>query len=332
MVQWSVATAFFVLVMAAAGYFVYTEALSGGQHVEVPDIISVPITEAAFLLAERGLDMGPQTQVSHATVPAYHIIAQRPEPGRVVRAGRKVYPTVSMGADFKAAPDVVRSSLEDAQKTLTAERFRIASVARIPNDRPRDTVLAQDPEPGRSMPNQGEIHLLVSAGRDEFSDFMPDLRGMSVEDALKTMAPFGVTMTAREVDLPDGRAGVVLDQDPPPDTMVYRGQIVTYFIKAGAAEEETEQEYQAEVRHEMPYDYYDRAVRIDVVDYKGERSRLWEKPALFDDQAKATYVAGSVIRLPVSYVKEAMIEVYIDDRLTQSYFVREGQAPRATGG
>src|SRR5690606_19260914 len=161
-------------------------------------------------------------------------------------------------------------------------------------DRPRDTVLAQDPEPGRNMPSQGGISLLVSAGREEFSDFMPDLRGMTVEDALKAMAPFGITMTARGVDLPEARAGEVLDQDPPPETMIYRGQIVTYVIKSGAAEEEAEEVYQAEVRHEMPYDYYDRAVRIDVVDFKGDRSRLWEKAALFDDQAKATYVAGSV--------------------------------------
>jgi len=331
-VQWSVATAFFVLVMAGAGYFVYTEALSGGQHVEVPDIVDVPITEAAFLLAERGLDMGPQTQVSHPTVPAYHVISQRPESGRVVRSGRKVYPTVSMGADFKVAPDVTKMLLEDAQKALGAERFQVASVSRIPNDRPRDTVLAQDPEPGRNMPSQGDINLLVSAGREEFSDFMPDLRGMTVEDALKAMAPFGITMTAREVDLPDARPNEVLDQDPPPETMIYRGQIVTYVIKSGGTEGEEEESFQAEIRHEMPYDYFDRAVRIDVVDHTGARSRLWEKAARFDDEAKATYIAGSFILLPFTYTKEAMIEVYVDDRLTQSYFVSGGSAPRASGG
>ena len=335
MIQWSVATAFFILVMAVAGYVVYNEALAGGRHVEVPDIVDVPITEATLLLAERGLELGDQTPVSHPTVPAYHVISQRPESGRVVRSGRKVYPTVSLGADVKSAPEVVQMYLEDAQKTISGERFRVGSVARVPSERPRDWVLAQDPEPGRNMQTQGEINLLVSAGQEERSSFMPDLRGMTIEDALQEAAPLGLTMISREVDLPDARPGIVLDQDPPPDTRIYEGQKITYYVKTGEVEPEEEpepQSYFADFRHEMPYDFYDREVRVDVVDETGGRSTLFTKPAAFDAQSRASQVAGSELRIQLSYSKEAMVEIYVDGRNVVSYYLRDGQNPRRAGG
>ena len=326
LIQWSVATAFFVLVMAGAGYWVYAEALSGGQLVQVPDITDTPITEAAFLLAEQGLEMGKQTQVSHPTAAIYQVIAQRPEAGRVVRAGRKVYPTVSMGADFQTTPDLRRLHLEEARKTLQSSRFELASVARIPSDMPRDTVLAQDPSPGRNIPSGGSVNLLVSAGRGEQTNFMPDIRGMKVEEMERTMASYGVQLVRNEMDLPDAQEGVVLDQEPAPDSLIYAGQSVTYFVKATAKEEE-QKNYETEVRHVMPYDWFDRQVRVDMVDQAGARSTLWSKAPLFDNDARATYVKGAAIRLTVPYVNECMVEVYVDGQVAKSYYLKNGRPP-----
>ncbi len=321
------ATAFFVLVMAGAGYYVYSEALSGGQHVTVPDITDMPITEAALLLAEQGLEMGKQTQVPHATAPMYQVITQRPEAGRVVRAGRKVYPTVSLGADFQTAPDLRRINLEEARKTLSSSRFTLASVARIPSEMPRDTVLGQDPGPGRSIPAGGNVHLLVSAGHGEANNFMPDIRGMKIADMEKVMAPYGVQLIKQESDLPDAQEGVVLDQEPAPDTMIYQGQVVTYFVKSASGEGEEGMTFETEVRHVMSYDWYDRDVRVDIVDHAGGRTTLWRKAPAFDANAQATYVSGSAIRLTVPYTKEAMVEVYVDGRMEKSYYLRNGRPP-----
>lgn len=320
------ATAFFLLVMAGAGYWVYSEALGGGTHVQVPDITDVPITEAAFLLAEQGLELGKQTQVPHPTAPIYTVISQRPEPGRVVRAGRKVYPTVSMGADFQTAPDLRRIHLEDARKTLQSSRFSIASIARIPSDLPRDTVLAQDPGPGRSIPAGGSVNLLVSGGQGEASSFMPDLRGMKVEDAENAMKPYGVQVIRQEMESPDAAEGVVLNQEPAGDTMIYEGQVVTLFVKAATKEEE--QTFETEVRHVMAYDWYDREVRVDVVDNNGVRSTLWRKAPAIDANARATYIAGAAIRLTVPYTNEAMVEIFVDGQREKQYYLKNGRPPQ----
>lgn len=312
--------------MAGAGYWVYSEALSGGQLVQVPNVTDLPITEAAFLLAEQGLEMGKQTQVSHPTAAIYQVVAQRPEAGRVVRAGRKVYPTVSMGADFQTTPDLRRLHLDEARKTLQSSRFELASVARVPNDLPRDTVLGQDPGPGRNIPSGGSVNLLVSAGRGEQTNFMPDIRGLKVEDLERTMASYAVQLVRNEMDLPDAQDGIVLDQEPAPDTLIYAGQTVNYFVKAAPAEEE-QKNFETEVRHVMAYDWYDRLVRVDMVDEKGARSTLWSKAPLFDNEARATYVKGAAIRLTVPYVNECMVQVFVDGQVEQSYYLKNGRPP-----
>ncbi|MBW7866329.1 MAG: PASTA domain-containing protein [Candidatus Hydrogenedentes bacterium] len=331
-VQWSVAMAVFLLVMAGAGWYVYNYALGGGQHVTVPAVTDLPVTEAAYVLGERGLELGRQTQVPHPTVPKYYVITQKPAAGRVVRTGRRVDTVVSMGQDFLRTPDLRGAQLEEARRAVTEGRFRLGSLARIPSDAPRDTVLAQDPPPGGELSSQSEIHLLLSAGNTRASALMPDLRGTAVAELESALAPFGVTLVANPVDIPDAPYDVVLNQNPPPDSLVYPNQVVTYDYRPSQQAQAPSERYQAHVRHEMGYDWYGRDVRVDVVDRAGNRQTVWSKQPSFDQESQATYLAGTAIRLPVTYIQEAMVEVYVDNRLEASYRLQGGAEPvRARG-
>ena len=326
-IRWTAATVFFLAVMAGAGYFVFMEILSGGQHVTVPNIVDLPITEASLVLAEQGLELGKQAQVPHPTVPKYHVITQRPAAGRVVRTGRRVHPTVSMGADFLITPDLLHTTLEEARRAITQSRFRAGTVARVPHKTPRDTVIAQDPAPGQYIPNQGSIHLLASAGTDRQSAFMPDILGKDVQEVLRILSPLGVTVVPNEVDSEGVLEDVVLNQHPPPGTLVYEGQLVTYDVKPSGTIALPDTRYRAEVRHAMRYDWFDRDVRVDIVDRRGNRQTAWSKPPLFDAMSKRTYIAGSAIRIPVTYTGEVSVEIYINGQLVESYYLSEGADP-----
>lgn len=330
-VQWSIAMVIFVLVMAGAGYYVFNYALSTGTPVTVPDLADLPINEASLILAERGLEMGKQTRVPHASVPKDHVIAQRPEAGRVVREGRKVYPTVSLGADVLTAPNLVNLRLDEARRTITESRFRLGSVARVPNASPRDTVLAQDPPAGYGIQNQGNISLLVSGGTETTTNFMPDIRGMNVQDMLRVLAPYRLTLVPREVEMPGAKPDTVLNQDPAPDTLIYPGQVVTYEVKASGEEPLPSNQATSTIRHVMPYDWYDKEVRVDQIDPDGTRKTVWRKQAELDEAAQRTYVAGSALRISVSYIEEARVEILVDGKLVESYRVREGQDPERGG-
>ena len=328
-IKWSLALLFFLLVMAGAGYYVFMVALSGGQHVSVPQITGLPITEASYLLAEQGLELGKQTQVAHPSIPKYHVITQRPDAGRVVRTGRKVYPTVSMGASYMTAPDLMGKTLEDARREINQSRFRLGSVARIPVAQPRDTVLAQDPPAGRGLPSQGYIHLLISdVSGAEAGDFMPDIVGKSVDEARDLLQPYGLVLVPNVVDIPGAREDTVLRQDPPADAIIHRGDYVTYDVKPSGSVSIPDTRHQAEVRHEMTFNWAGRDVRVDLVDRRGNRQTVFSKPPLFDEQSRATYDAGAAIILrEISYVGEAWVEIYVDGTRVDSYYLKDGAEP-----
>lgn len=328
--------------MALSGYYVFNHVLEGGEHVTIPDIVGLPITDASLYLVEEGLEMGKIEQVPHPSIPASHVIAQRPSAGRVVRTGRKVIPTVSMGTDFLKAPDLTQIDFQEAHQEIEQSRFRTGSVARIPHSAERDLVLSQYPPPGAQIGNQDSIHLLLSDGMERAQEFMPDIRGLSVEEAEERVEGLGVTLAPVEVDYPNARRDVILNQDPPADTLVYQGQVVTYEIRSSedeeseeATEDEREEEpeeprYETEVRHVMPFTWYDQDTHVDIIDQQGNRETLRRYPPAYDENSRALRVSGSTIRIPVYYTGEARVEIYVGGELHAAYNLRDGRSPERT--
>jgi hypothetical protein len=172
--------------------------------------------------------------------------------------------------------------------------------------------------------------LLVSAGLEKPTAFMPNIRGMAVADALRVLAPFGVNAVANPVEVPGAALDTVLEQHPQPDTLLYAGQVVTYDVKSSGSLPLEETRHQGEVRHVMPYDWFERDVRVEVVDPAGNRQVRWSKPPLFDERARATYVRGSALRVPVSYTGEARVEIFVDGQQVAAYQLRGGADPVPT--
>ncbi len=322
-IQWTAALVVFLVVMAGSGYYVFMETLDGGEPVQVPNIMNLPRDEAENRLAEQGLEMGRPNNVSHETIPKYHIISQRPAPGRVVRTGRKVYPTVSMGKDFLTAPALEKRTRDEALAELASLQFRLGSVARIPNKSPRNTVLSQYPPPGAPLEKLGDVHLLVSDGDARYEDYMPDLREKPVSEVAAIMAPFKVVLVPKYVDLPDAREGVVLNQDPQPATLITEGQTVTYEVKLSK-----EEEFQKGlVQHQMSIDFYDKEVRVDRIDTFGNRLVIKSYPPAFDEQSRASRVIGGTLAISVTYVKNCTVEIYLDNNIIASYTLKDGEEP-----
>ncbi|MBL7646417.1 MAG: PASTA domain-containing protein [Candidatus Hydrogenedentes bacterium] len=322
-IQWTAALVVFLVVMAGAGYYVFMETLDGGEPVQVPNIMNLPLDEAQNRVAEQGLEMGRPNNVWHETIPKYHIISQRPAPGRVVRTGRKVYPTVSMGRDFLTAPALEKGTLDEARSQLDSSQFRLGSVARIRHKSPRNTVLSQYPPPGAPLEKLGDLHLLVSEGDARYEDYMPDLREKPVSEVAAIMAPYKVVLVPKYVDIPDAREGVVLNQDPQPATLITEGQTVTFEVKLSKDEEFQK----GVVRHQMAIDFYDKEVRVDRIDNFGNRQVIKSYPPAFDEQSRASRVIGGTLAISVTYVKNCTVEIYVDNNIIAAYSLKNGEEP-----
>lgn len=320
--KWSMAAAMIMIMMAAAGIYVFNTALAGGEYVTVPDITGLPVTDAMLVLAEAGLDAGRQTPIESDQAPPQHVVAQRPAADQVVRAGRKVYPTVSMGARRVQTPNVMYTRLDKARELLDRNRMREGNITRIPHDAEADTIIGQEPPPDTWTARGANINLLVSEGRGSGgSRFMPEIVGRSPSEVTEMLASLGlrgVALEPADASVPLDR---VLEQDPPPGTLVEPGHVVTYKVRRSGRASEQPTLREVRVNYTVPTELVSATVQIDIVNKEGVRNTYF--PA-------QTVRGGSVISGPVFIGDEVTIEVRVDGRRHLSYFYRGDADPVVT--
>lgn len=317
--RWSVATIFFVVVMVGAGFYVFNRAVEGGASVEVPRVTGLPLAKASNILAEAGLEIGEQTHVVNDRYPPYTVLLQRPESSRVVRQGRKVDLTVSAAQQYESAPRLVGITLEAALAQLGSTRFVAGSIARMPDDAARDTVLAQDPLPGADLAPGEEVHLLVSEGPRVSSLFMPNLVGKPLDEAKKILSSMNVSAVPFKTDRTGAAYDTILSQSPEPGTVLREGQSVTYEVRLARETILPNARRRVEVAYEVPRVAPNPEIRVDVIDEDGDRTTVYPQAAHYVNGVPPRLLAGTRMTIPVTYTSEATIEFYADGRLHKTY-------------
>jgi beta-lactam-binding protein with PASTA domain len=306
--------------MGGAAWFVFNQAVQGGNLVQVPDIVGLPVTEASNRLIEQGLDLGTQRHVRNPNVPEYHIIMQRPSPQQVVRTGRKIMITVSAGRDEIQLPDLKNISMTKAIETLEQLRLIPGAISRIPNDAPLDTVLNQEPLPLASLTSGTEVNLLISDGPESIPMYMPDIKGKSIEEARLLLSTLKIQPIPYRIDREGVEYGVVLNQYPPPETRLAPNQEVAYDVRLLPNTELANARKKITIEYFVPPVSADALIRVEKRDETAIPTILYPKA---DD-----YVKGKVPRHPqgtritfedIPINEWGVIDFYVNGELHQSY-------------
>lgn len=316
--------------MAFAAYFVFNEAVRGGSHVVVPDVVGLPVTEASYLLAEAGLEVGKQTQVVSNRFPEYHVVLQRPAAKKVIRSGRKVNLTISAGKQFVEAPNVVGRSFDGAVRELESRRLVSGTIARIPHEAERDVVLAQDPGAGLEVPVGGEVNMLLSDGPAAAPLYMPDLVGEAVGAAMDLLVSLNIKVIPYAVDRVGADYDVILEQHPKPGTFLHEGQVASIDLRPLPSTALPNLRRKVEVVYTVPGTSFNPEIRVDVVDSGGGRKTVFPRTSDYVDGAPPRLQPGTKITIPVSFSEQATVEFYADGELNLSYYYEGSAAPVVT--
>ncbi len=301
--------------MIAVAWYVFNQAAMGGTPVLVPDVTGRPVTSAANLLADAGLEMGTQRRMKNDSVPEYHVIVQRPRAGEVVRAGRKVNLTVSEGEYSMPAPAYLGKSLKDARAEIESTQFMLGSIARVPDARPADTILAQDPPPLTLTGRGNEIHFLVSGGPVTEVVRMPALVGKSLDEAQLSLVNLNVVTVPIKVDRPGVEYDVVLAQFPEPGTTLTGGQEVSFEVRLGASSYLPNARRTVSGQYTVPDYGHPVAVRVEMLDEQGIPKLHYPGPS-----DSPVLVAGTVLTFNNKYANELTIRFYVEGVLHTTYY------------
>lgn len=125
--------------------------------VDLPDLTGLSSSEAKSKLADAGLTLGNQNEVPDNKVPKGKIVKQFPAAGKTVEKSSSVDVTVSSGPNPVPVPNVIGSSLANAQSTLRKVNFSY-TVQTVQSNLPAGTVVSTNPPAGTLQdPSKGVV-------------------------------------------------------------------------------------------------------------------------------------------------------------------------------
>lgn len=230
------------VVLLAVALIAFFAVLKGPEKVMVPDVRSMDLADALVKLQER--ELYPRLSLRFTDNPSDKntILEQSPEPGSIVKAGRRIKLTVSKGAVLDKIENYVGKDLEAVKlqlQTLFAASRPLVTVREPPtyrfDDSAAGTILEQKPLPGEQISGPTVLELVVSKGPESVKDIVPDFTDQSIPGAiaLAEKSVFTIDFSMRQAKAGEGQ-GKVVEQQPKAGTEAKVTERVKVAIAAPA--------------------------------------------------------------------------------------------------
>jgi serine/threonine-protein kinase len=213
---------------AEEGSLVTITVSSGPGEATVPVVAGMRADEAADELSDAGFEPARRRQFSD-TVRSGRVIETAPSEGSTVRRGTTVTLIVSRGKELVAVPGVLGETRAEAERLLREAELQAAVTEREDADADPGTVLAQDPGAGTQVTKGATVDLVVAKAPADVP--VPGVIDETEEDAVDALedAGFAVTVEDGTAETPE-EDGIVLEQDPDPETPLPPGSDVTITV------------------------------------------------------------------------------------------------------
>jgi beta-lactam-binding protein with PASTA domain len=259
--------------VAVAALLVFFIALRGAEQALVPDLRNKDLLEALQELQVKELYPRVQTRYSGAANDRGLVLEQDPEPGTIVKAGRRIKLVVSQGMVINTIEDYRGRNIEEVRmdlQALFASAFMSLLTIKEPfmyeySDEDAGTILQQKPEPGEPVSGPVTLEFVVSRGPAHTMTAVPNLWGLSPREALDRLeeAGLGFSFSLREARGSE-TYGTVVFQEPAKDTVIESGRPVNVLVTSPADPLETGEVF-ALFSYTMPENPYPLSVRLEAL-------------------------------------------------------------------
>jgi beta-lactam-binding protein with PASTA domain len=306
----------FIVVAAVSAYLTLTLIVKSEDTVIVPNLEGKDVVYGLELLTE--LELNTKVRGSEYTndVPKNYVIFQDPPPGAEIKKGRDVKIILSKGPKTLFMPNLLALSIQQANITLEENGICQGELSRTYHSRiEKDHIIAQVPPQG-TMISRGEcVDVLVSMGAQPKAFKMPDLIGLTLEDALQSIEKLELVMGEIKSAFQKNRPrNSIVKQSPAPGDRVIALSPVNLLINR-----EPQQEKSGQLRgpssgslfsYRLDSGFLKRHIRVSL-------NSAGFTNDLFNDFVKA----GEEIWLLIPRDHEATVFLYENDRLirTQTY-------------
>lgn len=134
----------------------------------------------------------------------------------------------------QVVPDVMNMSLGEAKTTLEDAGFKIGAETEVFSSTvDSGKVVSTNPPGGQEAVKGSRIDLSISKGTEQVS--VPDLKGQTKEEALRTLSSFGLNGQEGDSVYSDNvKEGCVAEQEQPAGSSLNKGDTVVFHLSKGA--------------------------------------------------------------------------------------------------
>ena len=216
LIGFGVAICLFIIFFFSLGWIT-----GNGETEKVPAVTGLDVAAAEKNLTALGFDVELQDSIYVDTLARNAVLRQTPEADEVVKKGRTVYLTINrVIAPQVDMPNLVGFSIKSAETYLKVLGLRLGSIQMVP-DQNKNVVIDQlingkPIAPGSKIPSGTLIHFLVGDGGASGGMLMPDLVGLTYEQAKAQLISLGLNLGMVTVNgsIGDSASAFVFDQNP----------------------------------------------------------------------------------------------------------------------
>ena len=212
-----------------------------GAEAAVPEVVGMPYAEAEELLKEKGFEVKRAEPRYSDKYPAGIVLMQLPYGGAVTKEGRRIYLTESRGVEMIPMPDVIGRPLREARITLMRQGFEVGEVEYDYNDTiMRDLIFSQSVPPNVGARPGTKIDLFISRGPTTRYSMMPNLVGLSLDEARTRLEHAGLTLGVVRKKRSTFDRNIVIEQSASPYSQVSERAAINVTISDPNAPETEE--------------------------------------------------------------------------------------------
>jgi beta-lactam-binding protein with PASTA domain len=208
-----------------------------GEEIQMPSVTDLSAEEAEQLLIEQKFEVIFQDSIYSGSHPVGTVIDQNPYASAMVKTGRRVYLTISIGEKPVIMPDLIGKSPRNAELLLKSAGLRLGNTEYKSSSLvPAGAVAEQSYPAGQELKPGTRVAIKVCTG--QHLNVIPDLRSLSLKDVELHLEKIGlrignITYEERDDILPE----TIISQSPEAGSTFQTGEHIDLIVSKLPADE-----------------------------------------------------------------------------------------------
>ena len=304
----------FLLVAGASAYLTLTYIIKSEDTVIVPDLVGKDVVSALELLTDLQLNTKVSGSEYSHQFPKNHVTFQEPEAGSEIKKDRDVRIMISKGTRNILMPNLVALSEQQARMIMEENGISRGHLSRTFNQNiAKDQIMAQVPAPGVMITRGASVDILVSMGDRAAELKMPDLSGLTLDEAVFRVEKNNLAVGAIQSQfIKQKPRNIVIRQEPLAGYRVIENSPVHLVINRTPGKSTKGNLhlplYGSLLQHDIKSGFLKREVRVEL-EYTNHTAEI------FDDYVKP----GKQLWILVPRDQDAAVFIFEDDELVKTH-------------